>query len=68
MILTQIPRILCEDYPLNANGVYTPILYGAGDVPNIQSPSLTGRMSEGFTVLTNGVNVGGRSLKIEDLR
>ena len=31
--------------------------YGAGDVPNIQSPSLTGRMSEGFIVLTNGVNV-----------
>lgn len=28
---------------------------------NIQEPSLTGRMSEGFTVLTNGVNVGGRA-------
>ena len=65
--LTQSPRILCEDYPLNANGVYTPSLYGAGDVPNIQSPSLTGRMSEGFTVLTNGVNVGGRSLTIDEL-
>ena len=43
-------------------------LYGAGDVPNIQSPSLTGRMSEGFTVLTNGVNVGGRSLTIDECR
>lgn len=64
--LTQSPSILCEDYPLNANGVYTPYLYGAGDVPNIQSPSLTGRMSEGFTVLTNGVNVGGRSLTIDE--
>ena len=60
-ILTQSPLILCEDYPLNANGVYTPNLYRAGDVPNIQSPSLTGRMSEGFTVLTNGVVVGGRA-------
>ncbi|MEO8340211.1 MAG: multicopper oxidase family protein, partial [Nitrospirota bacterium] len=58
--LTQSPLILCEADPLDANGVYTPNLYSAGDVPNIQSPSLTGRMSEGFTVLTNGVNVGGR--------
>ncbi len=60
-ILTQSPLILCETDPLDANGIYTPNLYRAGDVPNIQSPSLTGRMSEGFTVLTNGVNVGGRA-------
>jgi FtsP/CotA-like multicopper oxidase with cupredoxin domain len=59
-ILTQSPLILCEEYPLDANGVYTPNLYRAGDVPNIQSPSLTGRMSEGFTVLTNGVTVDAR--------
>lgn len=59
-ILTQSPLILCEAYPLNANGVYTPNLYAAGDVPNIQSPTLIGAMSEGFTVLTNGVTVGGR--------
>jgi FtsP/CotA-like multicopper oxidase with cupredoxin domain len=65
--LTQSPLILCETDPLDANGVYTPNLYRAGDVPNIQSPSLTGRMSEGFTVLTNGVNVGGRSLSIDQL-
>ncbi|MBS0183626.1 MAG: multicopper oxidase family protein [Nitrospira sp.] len=60
-ILTQSPSILCDMYPLDANGVYLKQPYGKGDVPNIQSPSLTGRMSEGFTVLTNGVNVGGRA-------
>ncbi|MDH5640543.1 MAG: multicopper oxidase domain-containing protein, partial [Nitrospira sp.] len=64
-ILTQSPKILCDTYPLDPNGVYTPGLFGVGDVPNIQEPSLTGRMSEGFTVLTNGVNVGGRSLTID---
>ncbi len=58
-ILTQSPSILCDTYPLDANGnLRGP--FTAGDVPNIQSPSLTGRMSEGFTVLTNGVIVGGR--------
>ncbi|MGH7184325.1 MAG: multicopper oxidase family protein [Nitrospiraceae bacterium] len=59
--LTQSPSILCDTDPLDANGGYSPGLYSAGDVPNIQSPSLTGRMSEGFTVLTNGVNVGARA-------
>jgi len=58
--LTQSPKILCDKYPLDPNGVYTPNLYRAGDVPNIQEPSLTGRMSEGFTVLTNGVQVDAR--------
>ncbi|MCS6306476.1 MAG: multicopper oxidase domain-containing protein [Nitrospira sp.] len=65
--LTQSPLILCEAYPLDANGVYTPNLYRVGDVPNIQSPSLTGRMGEGFTVLTNGVQVSGRSLSIDPM-
>ncbi len=59
-ILTQSPFILCDYYPLDANGEYTPGLYAAGDVPNIQSPTLIGAMSEGFTVLTNGVTVGAR--------
>ncbi|MBK9306594.1 MAG: multicopper oxidase domain-containing protein [Nitrospira sp.] len=58
--LNQSPLILCEVEPRDANGVYTPSLYQAGDVPNIQAPSLTGRMSEGFTVLTNGVQVDAR--------
>ena len=59
--LTQSPRILCDTDPLDANGVYLKQPYAKGVVPNIQSPSLTGRMSEGFTVLTNGVNVGARA-------
>ena len=59
-ILTQSPFILCDYYPLDANGAYTPGLYAPGDVPNIQSPSLTGPMSEGFMVLTNGVTVDAR--------
>lgn len=59
-ILTQSPLILCEAYPLDADGGYLKKPYGKGDVPNIQSPSLTGRMSEGFTVLTNGVQVDAR--------
>ena len=73
-IFTQSPWILCENEPLDENSNLRvkgngsdkgPIVpFSAGDVPNIQSPSLTGRMGEGFTVLTNGVNVGGRSLTI----
>ncbi len=59
-ILTQSPLLLCETHPIDANGAYAPNLYQAGDVPNIQSDDLIGPMSEGFTVLTNGVNVGGR--------
>ncbi|CUS39247.1 exported hypothetical protein [Candidatus Nitrospira nitrosa] len=58
-ILTQSPLILCETYPLDANGNLRGA-FTAGDVPNIQSPSLTGSMSEGFTVLTNGVKVDAR--------
>lgn len=59
--LTQSPSLLCDTDPFDANGNYAPGIYGLGDVPNIQSPGLTGRMSEGFTVLTNGVNVGARA-------
>ncbi len=58
--LTQSPYILCEQQPMDENGNLLNQPVTAGDVPNIQSPVLIGRMSEGFTVLTNGVNVGGR--------
>ena len=58
--LTQSPLILCEQQPMDENGNLLNQPVTAGDVPNIQSPVLIGRMSEGFTVLTNGVNVGGR--------
>lgn len=58
---TQSPFILCEADPLDANGGLLKKSYRAGDVPNIQEPSLIGRMSEGFTVLTNGMTVGARA-------
>ena len=32
----------------------------AGDIPNVQKAGTSGRVNEGQTVLTNGVNVGGR--------
>lgn len=57
--LTQSPNILCDLEPMDENG-NSRGPYGVGEIPNIQAPGLIGRMSEGFTVLTNGVNVGGR--------
>jgi len=62
-LLNQSPKILCDDFPMDANGEYEPGLYVDGDVPNIQSPGVHGRMSEGFTVLTNGVYAGARAGK-----
>jgi len=59
-VLTQSPSILCDLEPMDANGVSAPGPYGFGDVPNVQSPEPIGRMSEGFTVLTNGVQVDAR--------
>src|SRR6185437_1811877 len=42
--LTQSPSILCDADPLDANGnVRGP--FNVGDIPNIQSPGLIGRMS-----------------------
>ena len=35
--------------------------FAAGDVPNVQKGGTAGRVNEGQTVLTNGVNVGGRA-------
>ena len=60
--LTQSPSILCDSDPLDANGDPA-VAFGVGDVPNIQEPGPHGRMSEGFTVLTNGVNAGARAGK-----
>jgi|GEM_PF-1014837 len=53
------PRDLCEISPKDENGAPTAV-YAAGDVPSIvtMTPSLR---IEGQTVLTNGVNVGGRA-------
>jgi FtsP/CotA-like multicopper oxidase with cupredoxin domain len=45
----------------NDDGTDATVSYAAGDVPSIIRPA--GRLNEGQTVLTNGVNVGGRGGK-----
>jgi FtsP/CotA-like multicopper oxidase with cupredoxin domain len=54
------PADLCELSPLQEDGSPSPAPFVAGDVPNIQRAG-PGRTNEGQTVLTNGVNVGGRA-------
>jgi FtsP/CotA-like multicopper oxidase with cupredoxin domain len=62
--LGPTPVSLCEIPPagqaIQEDGSPAPASYAAGDVPNIQRNS-PGRTVEGQTVLTNGVNVGGRA-------
>jgi FtsP/CotA-like multicopper oxidase with cupredoxin domain len=56
------PVDLCEIGPggaTNDDGTPAVVSYGAGDVPSIVRPP--GLLHEGQTVLTNGVNVGGRA-------
>jgi FtsP/CotA-like multicopper oxidase with cupredoxin domain len=43
----------------NDDGTDAIVSYAAGDIPSIIRP--TGRLNEGQTVLTNGMNVGGRA-------
>jgi FtsP/CotA-like multicopper oxidase with cupredoxin domain len=61
------PKELCET-PIDdhgepiVDGNMRPIPLRAGDIPNIQKKvDEQGRVNEGQTVLTNGVNVGGRA-------
>jgi FtsP/CotA-like multicopper oxidase with cupredoxin domain len=54
-----VPEDICETAPLDEDGNPRPA-YGAGDVPNIQKSGTNGRVNEGQTVLTNGINVGHR--------
>jgi FtsP/CotA-like multicopper oxidase with cupredoxin domain len=54
------PKNLCEDSPIDDSGDPR-AAYAAGDVPSIQTKASAGRTNEGQTVLTNGVNVGGRA-------
>ncbi len=57
------PVALCEIAPAgsatNDDGSAAAVSYVAADVPSIVRPP--GRLNEGQTVLTNGVNVGGRA-------
>ncbi|HMJ03594.1 MAG TPA: multicopper oxidase domain-containing protein [Conexibacter sp.] len=54
------PLSLCETTPIDEDGnARGP--FAAGDIPNIKTAASSGRTNEGQTVLTNGVNVGGRA-------
>jgi len=53
------PKDFCETSPKDDGGAATAV-YAAGDVPSIVTTA-PGLRVEGQTVLTNGVNVGGRS-------
>lgn len=53
------PANLCELPTAVDDEGMAPLAYAAGDVPSLMK--MTGRINEGQTVLTNGVNVGGRS-------
>ena len=53
------PVDLCELSPIDEDG-HARGPYTAGDVPNIQKAVPAGPVNEGQTVLTNGINVGGR--------
>lgn len=52
------PVELCETLPMDEEG-NAGAAFGLGDVPNVQINS-PGRSVEGQTILTNGLNVGGR--------
>ncbi len=64
------PKNLCEGpslpgptggpYPIDENGSLR-AAFSAGDIPNIQTAAHAGRVNEGQTVLTNGMNVGARA-------
>jgi FtsP/CotA-like multicopper oxidase with cupredoxin domain len=55
------PKDLCETSPVDEDG-NPRAPFAAGDIPNIQQKDpLAKTTNEGQTVLTNGVNVGGRA-------
>jgi FtsP/CotA-like multicopper oxidase with cupredoxin domain len=57
---SPMPVTICETTPVDEDGNPRGA-YNDGDVPNIQKSGLSGTVNEGQTVLTNGVNVGGRA-------
>ena len=56
----RMPIAICETSPLDEDGNPRPA-FAVGDVPNTQPGGSSGAVSEGQTVLTNGINVGGRA-------
>src|SRR3954469_23698710 len=57
--LSPTPATLCQGTPVDEDG-NAAAPFAAGDIPNIQL-NTGGRTNEGQTVLTNGMNVGGRA-------
>lgn len=57
---TPTPKGLCETGALDEDGNPRGP-FAAGEIPNIQTSATNGRTNEGQTVLTNGVNPGGRA-------
>ncbi|HKQ49233.1 MAG TPA: multicopper oxidase domain-containing protein [Phycisphaerae bacterium] len=56
------PDDLCELAPFDDDGMsMLPETFDEGEIPNIQPDGTSGRVNEGQTVLTNGMNVGGRA-------
>jgi FtsP/CotA-like multicopper oxidase with cupredoxin domain len=55
-----IPGPPANPYPIDENGSVRGA-FAAGAIPNIQTALHAGRVNEGQTVLTNGMNVGGRA-------
>jgi FtsP/CotA-like multicopper oxidase with cupredoxin domain len=54
------PVDLCDTSAIDDEGTPRPP-FAAGDIPNVQKPGTSGRVNEGQTVLTNGIDVGGRA-------
>jgi FtsP/CotA-like multicopper oxidase with cupredoxin domain len=54
------PVDLCETAAIDDEGNPRPP-FAEGDIPNVQKAGTSGRVNEGQTVLTNGIDVGGRA-------
>ena len=54
------PVGICETAAVDDDGSPRPP-FAEGDIPNVQKPGTAGRVNEGQTVLTNGIDVGGRA-------
>jgi FtsP/CotA-like multicopper oxidase with cupredoxin domain len=55
-----LPGPPANPYPIDEDGSLRGP-FAAGDIPNIQTALHAGRINEGQTVLTNGINVGARA-------
>jgi FtsP/CotA-like multicopper oxidase with cupredoxin domain len=58
--LCEGPAVGADPYPVDEDGDPRGP-FAAGDIPNLQTKDHAGRVNEGQTVLTNGMNVGARA-------